>query len=238
MFITQEDLLARLQRTNGNKETVASKLPEEEYIADEQSEDSMFAPAPAEKSETDNSEFSAASASNQQSAIDSLLDGIDSPDVLEVQEKRFRGKTPGAKNIPDFLRPLIGASCLLSGVRETQEAFGLASTATPVHASKGKTSQYSPIDEEQKAQVNKIVGEAEDAIKDAAVEKLMSALGHLTDDKMSKSKGVEVSTIAKNMASIVNKITPKEKDVINPTQIIIYAPAQKDLSHYDTIPSV
>lgn len=144
------------------------------------------------------------------------------PDNLKVEVHQFRGRTEGATQIPDFLRPIIGASTLLSGYKSTQEAFGVKSTASLHAMAHGKTSPYGPEVPELKSKVDALVGNAQEK----AAEKLLSALGLLTPEKLENVKAKDLSSIAADMSRIIEKTTPKQAGTAG-TQILIYAPKQQ-----------
>lgn len=70
------------------------------------------------------------------------------------------------------------------------------------------------------------VKEVIDTVKDRALDRLMSSLGLLTNDKLSGCTAKDLSIIASNMGRVVEKMNPKsdQPDNIN---LIIYAPELK-----------
>lgn len=72
------------------------------------------------------------------------------------------------------------------------------------------------------------------SVKDRALDRLMTSLGLLSDDKLSGCSAKDLSVIASNMGRVVEKITPKETapDNIN---FIIYSPELKQERAYDVI---
>jgi hypothetical protein len=81
---------------------------------------------------------------------------------------------------------------------------------------------------------NAIADEALGKVKDMALDRLMSSLGLLSNDKLSGCSAKELSVIASNMGRVVEKTTPKqvEDERIN---LIIYAPQLKREDSYRTI---
>ena len=59
-------------------------------------------------------------------------------------------------------------------------------------------------------------------VRDLALERLMTSLGFMTNDKLEKCSAKDLSTIAANMSRAVEKTGPREGN--NNTQVIIYAP--------------
>jgi hypothetical protein len=89
---------------------------------------------------------------------------------------------------------------------------------------KGKTKG---IDEER---VEKTINE----VKDRALDRLMTSLGLLSDDKLSGCSAKDLSVIASNMGRVVEKITPKEVQPDN-INFIIYSPELKHEKAYNVI---
>lgn len=150
------------------------------------------------------------------------LQSEETSDNLRVEVHQFRGRTTGATQIPEFLRPIIGASTLLSGYKATQENFGVKSSASLHSMANGKTYPEGKEIPELKSKVESIVGEAQEK----AAEKLLSALGLLTEDKLERVKPKDLSSIAADMSRIIEKTTPKQ-GIQAGTQILIYAPKQQ-----------
>ena len=152
-------------------------------------------------------------------------------DNLRVESHQFRGRTSGARAIPDFLRPIIGASVKFSGLKETQEAFGV-SHATASTLANGKITYCDTTREvpELKSKVDGIVGDAQEK----AAERLMSALGFITDDKLALAKARDLSGIAADMSRVIEKTSPKSANLAG-ANIVIYAPVQKSEDSYEVI---
>ena len=160
-----------------------------------------------------------------------VQEGTSTSNLSVISDHRFRGRTKGAKNIPDFLRPIIGASVTFSGNRETQEAFGIGSSASTFSMQHGKTSPEGKLQPELKSKVEQIVGK----VQETAAEKLMSALGFITDEKLENAKATDLSSIAANMSRVIEKTTEKKENVA--AQIVIYAPSLRTEEKYEIIES-
>ena len=156
---------------------------------------------------------------------------VEESDSLQIESHRFRGRSKGAKGIPDFLRPIIGASVKFSGLKETQEAFGV-SHATASTLANGKVTYCDTTREvpELQSKVDEIVGNAQEK----AAERLMSALGFITDDKLAQAKARDLSGIAADMSRVIEKTSPKSANLAG-ANIVIYAPVQKSEDSYEVI---
>lgn len=152
---------------------------------------------------------------------------------LQVESHHFRGRTPGTKNLPAFMRPIIGAAGVLSGHKKTAEEFGVSKHVVSIYA-RGQAPNAAgelPVDRpELKNKVDELVGRAQEK----AAERLMSALGFITDDKLENVKARDLSGIAADMSRIIEKTSPKSGNS-GGTNIVIYAPNQKSEEAYEVI---
>jgi hypothetical protein len=69
--------------------------------------------------------------------------------------------------------------------------------------------------------------------RDRAVDKLLSAIGLITDEKMDKCKAPELSRIAADMSRVVEKTAPKQ--VNSGVQVLVYAPTIKKEENYEVV---
>lgn len=145
----------------------------------------------------------------------------------EVIVKRMNGQTvgkpradKGRPRLTPAMQELLGTMAHLSGKTATANAFGISR----VHAdnlSKGLDSgPNNPENKELKAKIESNIGK----VKDTALEKLMTSLDLITPDKLKGEKPRDLSAIAKDMASIVEKTGPKEATGGNQVQVQIYIP--------------
>ena len=115
----------------------------------------------------------------------------------------------GASATPESLRKLIANDILDGGnMAEVAEAYGVSRSSASAYAN-GATSTAS-YDKPANG-LGEFVDAKRDKIKTRAQNKLLLALKHITDDKLTETKVVELSTIAANMSRVVEKTTPKTK---------------------------
>lgn len=158
------------------------------------------------------------------------MDGENREKTLTIVPHHFRGRTKGATNIPDFLRPIIGASAHLSSVKETAEAFNISTDAVYnlknglVHNGEQRVQN-----KENKSKVEVLINQAQET----AADRLMSALGFMDDDKLKNLGAEKLSRVAADMSRVIEKTTEKKNYV--GAQIIIMAPTQKPEDKYDVI---
>lgn len=73
-----------------------------------------------------------------------------------------------------------------------------------------------------------------DEIQDKALCKLLSAMGFLDDDKLSKMNGKDLSAVAANMAKVAGNVRRSEGDA-NAVHLHLYAPELRKEHNYKTI---
>jgi hypothetical protein len=68
-----------------------------------------------------------------------------------------------------------------------------------------------------------------------ALDKLMASLGLVNPETLSTCGAKDASLVARNLAMVVDKLTPKEAGDQSRVQLVIYAPQRKTEKHYETI---
>ena len=71
-------------------------------------------------------------------------------------------------------------------------------------------------------------------IRDLALDKLMASLGIINDETLSNCGAKDASTVARNLAGVVEKLSPKDAASSGVT-LVVYAPQQRKETHYETI---
>lgn len=147
-----------------------------------------------------------------------------------------RGRGNGNVGVPNGLRKIIGETSVSDGRPEALalgKMFGVSPSAVSAY-SNGAHSTASYDDQPNKPTINK----AKDNIAKKARNRLRDALAALTPDKISESKGVEISTIAKNMAAVVKQMEPEKipgQDGSGSPTFILYAPQFRKEEHFDVV---
>lgn len=155
---------------------------------------------------------------------------------LLVQQHHFRGRTNGTKNIPPILHSIIGISANLSGPSQTAKEFGIAPSTAHGYGQGyiGGTSHTNVKSPELVKSIEKDL----DTAKGKAIDAMLTSLGLLDRESMRSSKPRDLASIAKDMASIVEKVGPKKESTESGAKIIILAPSIKQENYYDVVPSV
>lgn len=73
-----------------------------------------------------------------------------------------------------------------------------------------------------------------DAVREKAIDRLMSGLGQLTEEKVAAHNGKDISQICANMAKVVQQTIPQEKGA-QAINLIVYSPELRNEKHYDVI---
>jgi hypothetical protein len=134
-----------------------------------------------------------------------------------------KGRTLGARNIPDNLRAVIGLQAHFDTAKNVAKSFDIAPiTAHHAKESHGHSAARKKIDEKL----------AE--VKDLALDKMLKSLGVIKDDKIEKLSVKGALAVAKTMADIVDKTTEKNQ-VVTPNQVLIYAPQIREDNDYSNV---
>lgn len=143
------------------------------------------------------------------------------------------GRNEGDKNLHPVLRSIISAAAQVDTAKNTAENFGISQS----HAHNLKHGRTTPNGE-----VNPAILDGKknilDEVKTQASDILLKVLGLIPqklDEEKGKMKITQITQVAKDMASIVEKATPnKDRQDLGPKIVIITAPA-RDIKTYDTI---
>lgn len=135
---------------------------------------------------------------------------------FEVRVRRPRGPA-----LPKGVREEIAVEAMMgiSTQDEIAEEYGV---------SKGVV-----VDAKKKYATSIAGKEVIDAASDRAFDRLMASMGFMTDDKLSGLSAKDLSSVAANMARVVEKTRPKDQD--EKVQLIVYVPEIKTEDQYTVI---
>lgn len=153
---------------------------------------------------------------------------ISSPSISH--EAIRRGRTPGAEGVPEKVRDEIAMLASMPGADLSFIASQFAVSRSAVEQYKTGRVGNKPPNESRAAKVQ----ERQEAIKDVALDKLMGALGLLSDEKMAELSAKEIGRFANDMARVVTAVSPATNNG-PPINFIVYAPEGRDESKYKTI---
>jgi len=136
------------------------------------------------------------------------------------------GRTNGAKEIPPTIRALIGITAHHDTIASTMETFGVSQST--VSASKKGNVGVNRHDPDLKDAIDRGVEGETKSIREVALERLAGMFnGVINQQNLDAMKPVEAVRAAKDLATIVEKVTPKQK--IGPTAVFIsYVPPKEE----------
>lgn len=137
--------------------------------------------------------------------ITSLNKKIEKPVITgQIIDPPDLGRQKGSVEVPNGLRNLIGTESIENGRASAlalADSFGISPSSVSAYANGAtSTSTY-----DQKPNGNKIQ-QVKDRISKRARVKLMNALRHITDDKLTSAKARDLAGIAKDMSGIVKNM--------------------------------
>jgi hypothetical protein len=157
------------------------------------------------------------------------------PVTGEVVDMPTKGRGVGNVEVPDSLRKVIGETAITEGRDQAVELarqFGISpSSASAYNVGATSTASY----DERPNQSNII--KAKEKISKRARGKLMSALRHITDEKLGGSNAKELAGIAKDMSVVFKNMEPegpKTPANTGPT-FVFYSPQFRKEEHYDVV---
>ena len=158
---------------------------------------------------------------------DNLANRFGKKEEVKILEIPLRQPGKDRPNLSIEERTEIATRAML-GENQTKLAQEFGTTQENVSQIKNrKGHSHSGIDEDQ---VEKSLGN----VRDKALDRLMSSLGLLTDDKLSGCSAKDLSVIAANMGRVVDKTLPKSEssDRVN---FIVFAPELKQEKSFNVI---
>jgi DNA-binding phage protein len=139
------------------------------------------------------------------------------------------GRRPGDKNIPDFMRSVIGVSAHLDTLENTAEAFGVSKH----HAFELKHGMHSTAQGQDKELVES-VNEQLKTPHDIALSKLTATLLKIDPNLITKQK--DLASVAGTLARVADSTAPiKREDEDKSFKLVVYAPSIKQENHYETV---
>lgn len=133
-----------------------------------------------------------------------------------------RGRGLGNKEVPEELRKIIGENALIEGNKETAKAFDVSEAAVSAYK-KGATStaSYNEPDKDLK----KFIDSSRNEISTKARKKLISAIDHISEEKLVECSPKVLASVARDMSSVIRNIEPEEtNDKGNNVQFVLFAP--------------
>lgn len=148
-----------------------------------------------------------------------------------------RGRPPGVTNTPQKLRELAGTLAHFRTAKDVAQELNL--TPQQVHHYKHGRTTFGKEDPELKNAVERNLDDYESAtleVRRDAMTKLKLAMGLITEKKLDDLKAPGLASVAKDMAIITEKLTPK-RDIKEGSKVSIafYSPEAKRVEDYQVI---
>jgi len=118
---------------------------------------------------------------------------------------------------------------VIAGVLAKTEKVSVVARALEINESSVRNAAHSKDPE-----VSSAIERTTEKIRDLALNKLMASLGIVNDETLSQCGAKDASTVARNLAGVVEKLSPKDVMGSNVT-LVVYAPQLRNEKHYDTI---
>lgn len=142
---------------------------------------------------------------------------------LNHSNNAAKGRTLGANGIPDSLRELIGFQAHFEKASDVASAFGVA----PITAHLAKESRgHEEVGEKIKERLG--------IVRDQALEKMLTAMGVISEDRIKKLKIRGALQVINGMAAVIEKTDSKIPQVVG-NQVIVYAPQVRSELDYDRV---
>ena len=140
-----------------------------------------------------------------------------------VQLHNHNGRTKGATNIPSPIKIMAGVLAKTESAKDVADALDIS-----------KSSVYKASGTNAPAEVKAAVDNTTEKIRDLALDKLMGSLGIINDETLANVSAKDASSIARNLATVANQLSPRDA-VASGATLIIYAPQQRQEKHFPVI---
>lgn len=179
---------------------------------------------------------------NLTQVLERLNSGDNAVNILGIDHRRVfngqrasTGRRIGSPNLPVYKRVEAAITVKNEGAEVAAERYGISEGYAKALGSGFVGGRPSPELKEAIKEASTEVNDMKTQIKDAALTKLMLAVGLIDEDAVKKLGPVNQATVAEKMAAIVDKLEPKKEQVMNVnTGVIFYSPAQKSEDQYPT----
>lgn len=161
---------------------------------------------------------------------------------VEVRKLRDddRGRKKGQKALSPMMRNLIGAAARIDGPKKAAETFNVSESSAR-HYEKGRVGQDQPLDHSARAEIRKhedVIKEKREKIVGSSYDRIAALFdddGPVNTDNLKSLKPREAVSVAKDLASVIERVSPKEKDTGQRVQVVVFAPRQKEEKDYESI---
>jgi hypothetical protein len=158
---------------------------------------------------------------------------------LLVKPLHVGGRKNGDNNLSPMMRTLIGAAAELDGNNaKVARTFGVSDRAV-ANYKVGRTSHSTAIEPAAASALTEVIEKGQDRraeAKEKAIDRLASLFdGPISEENLSTLKPREAISAAKDLATVIDRVTPKDQNVDNRVQFVVFAPRQKTEKEYEAI---
>lgn len=162
------------------------------------------------------------------------------PEIVTSDQIKRAGRHNEIGNVPQSIRKLIAEESIENGNKSAKNLVNsLGMNLSDATISTYKNGNISPSNSVS-AKDNDLleyINQRKTKLGKKALNKMSLALNGLTAEKMEALEPKELSTIAKDMSIIVDKMQPtqRENEKFQPVQFVIMAPTINNESHYQVV---
>lgn len=152
---------------------------------------------------------------------------------LKITNKN--GREFGASEVPNILKPVIGAVALADkSCRDTAEAFDISKTSANEYS---QGNYGTKISEVLKKQVVDTIDAELSPIRKLAMNRITKTMENISDGKLEDNSAKTLSEIARNLSSVIKNSTPQKQDKDDGAKynFNIFAPRVRDMAMYDAL---
>lgn len=153
---------------------------------------------------------------------------------INISDCPTKGRGEGSVEVPDSLRKIIGETAITDGRQsalELAKSFGISSSSVSAYT-QGAHSTKSYNQKPNLAHIER----AKERITKRARGKLLLALSHITEDKLSEAKLTELASVATAMSKVATDHSPESGNGsgVN-VQFNVFRPRIKEEDDYQVI---
>lgn len=151
-----------------------------------------------------------------------------------ISNHESAGRRNGDIGIPPIFQEIIGTLAKVSTVKEVSEKLSLSHSQVQ-SLKEGKTTNTHGENLELKSSIVANLAGLKNKILDKAAGKLLRSLDAIKEDEVDDLGALKASELSRNLAGVMDKMTPKN-DISqnNVGQIIVFAPQTRSIESYPT----
>jgi len=163
-------------------------------------------------------------------------------EVIIRDGKNHSGRE-GSHNLTNEEKLAIGVLANLEGNEVAAEVMGVSvNTARHIRSaqttsSEGRGTQRYDIDQNLKNKINETLDNTKLTIAEKAADRLLSAMGLLTNDKLENASVKDIATISTQLSQVVRNMSgaKQEDGEKSKVKVVLFAPRQSRETSFDTI---